>query len=1016
MKRLADLLILLVMLGLFACDGVTNRVDDHTTVRCGFGADVMTDIEHCGACDNVCAFEHAEPACVAGSCVLAGCAPDFVDLDDDPGNGCECRVEDERCNAVDDDCDGEVDEAQVCALDCMIDAGLTCAEGVLDGRPDVLYTCLDGHVSEQVACLHGCRDGACLGPPLTPGRIVSPGVGMILPVGPIEVRWTPGESRDGEAIESTVACGSSAESTRQAAAYGAEQAEIAPLAPGSRLICRVQTRLVARPDQVASSEAVEWAIDPAVAAPEIIDVVVEDQANACGRVRVSLQVANRGDLIGRWTATVAVISLEDGGVAGDAELYGPPTFRVAPQSAQSFNIDVDLVAPAPPGEPTTGLRVTLEDAEFGFHPPLERVIALPAVDTGPPRVLRWNRIGPAVIDDPEGGAPTVLPGQEVADQIALEDDYGIAWAEVSWAVEGDAWQPDVPLEVEPRGACLDELTFELAWTVPAGYPAGTPAQLRLVAEDLAGNRLEALRPMRLGQVEQVTAAFERPIADEPFEVDARGRRCIPVRIRVDPGPGIAYSGIGLSNALLQEVRGEVPVGVIDGVIETCLEASEVGDDLRVVLHVQDANGQHAPLFASLPLAIPFEPSAPPWGRWQVVPTERPLDQLPGSAAPSLQFRRPRLTEAGFDVLRFDARDNRGRMQAQVRDLSIDPAAARRGAARALLDLTTQLEAEERIPVTALGPLAPALRTVAATREVEGDCADGPCLTLVAQTAAGGALEPVEAVFDFPDDGSRSIELLELPDGLMLVESERGAAPPRAAVYARRPAGWMALGQIRSRGELLAADGEALIAIEWDDALEAYVAHAFDGQTLETRGSTPLITPGPDRTRVLLSGNDGGLAFIVLDASRLTVQRARLMDNGWIVEPIVPLPPLWRSAPIVAPRLMAATHSALGTLLRIRFTQADETITIDALLSADGVLDFDGAWLPDDDTVGQLVEHLHLGDDGTLLEAEACRWNLIPRLCWRMGAVDARCASPDPCVDAHWDDLALDCRLIRRCEE
>ena len=83
--------------------------------------DLDTDVEHCGACDNVCAFTGAVPICVAGECGVAECLDGFHDRDGDPSNGCECRgSNEETCtvclqydvpeNGRDDDCDGETDE------------------------------------------------------------------------------------------------------------------------------------------------------------------------------------------------------------------------------------------------------------------------------------------------------------------------------------------------------------------------------------------------------------------------------------------------------------------------------------------------------------------------------------------------------------------------------------------------------------------------------------------------------------------------------------------------------------------------------------------------------------------------------------------------------------------------------------------------------------------------------------------------------------------------------------------
>ena len=86
------------------CDGV---IDEDVTFD--------TDPMNCGTCGTICRFAHATGDCSAGACVLGACDTDFYDIDGAMGNGCEyaCTPASpavETCNAVDDDCDGMVDE------------------------------------------------------------------------------------------------------------------------------------------------------------------------------------------------------------------------------------------------------------------------------------------------------------------------------------------------------------------------------------------------------------------------------------------------------------------------------------------------------------------------------------------------------------------------------------------------------------------------------------------------------------------------------------------------------------------------------------------------------------------------------------------------------------------------------------------------------------------------------------------------------------------------------------------
>ena len=73
---------------------------------------IANDPNHCGVCDNVCAFFGAEALCVEGECQMGSCRTGFLDLDGLTDNGCEyvCRVTDPLDpvdeDGVDANCDG----------------------------------------------------------------------------------------------------------------------------------------------------------------------------------------------------------------------------------------------------------------------------------------------------------------------------------------------------------------------------------------------------------------------------------------------------------------------------------------------------------------------------------------------------------------------------------------------------------------------------------------------------------------------------------------------------------------------------------------------------------------------------------------------------------------------------------------------------------------------------------------------------------------------------------------------
>ncbi len=98
-------------------DEICNGADDDCDGGIDEGFDLMGDPMTCGACDVQCRFEGAEALCEGGQCALGPCLPDRYDLDRRLDNGCEYFCEGdpevaEVCNAVDDDCDGSVDEGR----------------------------------------------------------------------------------------------------------------------------------------------------------------------------------------------------------------------------------------------------------------------------------------------------------------------------------------------------------------------------------------------------------------------------------------------------------------------------------------------------------------------------------------------------------------------------------------------------------------------------------------------------------------------------------------------------------------------------------------------------------------------------------------------------------------------------------------------------------------------------------------------------------------------------------------
>lgn len=117
------------------CDGADNDCDcpgDTNTdgQSCGPGDEGVDEgfdktlPESCGPYCAVCVYAHAVPECVAGNCRMGACETGWYDADGEPDNGCECSPTNggvEICDQLDNDCNGKVDEGDVCGIDCPQD-------------------------------------------------------------------------------------------------------------------------------------------------------------------------------------------------------------------------------------------------------------------------------------------------------------------------------------------------------------------------------------------------------------------------------------------------------------------------------------------------------------------------------------------------------------------------------------------------------------------------------------------------------------------------------------------------------------------------------------------------------------------------------------------------------------------------------------------------------------------------------------------------------------------------------
>jgi len=162
----------------------------------GACVDLTSDPAHCGACGNACpdgTDEHTMGACEDSVCTIV-CEDGWVELDGEPGceYACTFTGDDELCNGVDDNCDGETDEGfdcvfgetvlctatcastgtGVCGIGCEIPSGVDCIPPVetcngvdddCDGDADEGFDCAAGAVVACTTTCGGVGSGTCTG-------------------------------------------------------------------------------------------------------------------------------------------------------------------------------------------------------------------------------------------------------------------------------------------------------------------------------------------------------------------------------------------------------------------------------------------------------------------------------------------------------------------------------------------------------------------------------------------------------------------------------------------------------------------------------------------------------------------------------------------------------------------------------------------------------------------------------------------------------------------------------------
>lgn len=156
--------------GVEACDGLDNDCDGLIDEETQLDVDPL----NCGQCGRACEFLGvANATCEAGVCgfLPGACAPSYYDSNGQQADGCEyqCVMTNggiEACDAIDNDCDGQIDESfdlvtdplncGVCGRVCAVPgATASCALGTCTF--DATTDCLAGFVDVNGLSIDGCE-------------------------------------------------------------------------------------------------------------------------------------------------------------------------------------------------------------------------------------------------------------------------------------------------------------------------------------------------------------------------------------------------------------------------------------------------------------------------------------------------------------------------------------------------------------------------------------------------------------------------------------------------------------------------------------------------------------------------------------------------------------------------------------------------------------------------------------------------------------------------------------------
>jgi Notch-like protein len=148
--------------GVEACDGKDNDCNGQIDEL----FNLQTDASNCGKCGVSCLLKGALTTCELSKCKYLGCAPGFIDLNNDQTDGCEydcVATGQELCDSKDNDCNGKTDETFDLTTDvdncgaCGAACALANAVPKCDGGTCKIQQCKTGFIDKDKLDSNGCE-------------------------------------------------------------------------------------------------------------------------------------------------------------------------------------------------------------------------------------------------------------------------------------------------------------------------------------------------------------------------------------------------------------------------------------------------------------------------------------------------------------------------------------------------------------------------------------------------------------------------------------------------------------------------------------------------------------------------------------------------------------------------------------------------------------------------------------------------------------------------------------------